>query len=570
MKVGQRMGILIARLRTRKVRQVGCPDLAAEVAAPANEDSSFRERARWSSLFAYSPGLILISIAVADSIRVIDPDFWGHLRFGQAMLAKHRLILHDPYSYSVPGHLWTNYEWLGDILIAASYNHAGVLGLTLLKVACAALIVIFLTMALAETGAPMQVQFGVLIYSAVVVKPQLQFRPQSFTIVLLSVLIWMLARDAYRRAGRLWLTIPVLALWANLHGGFVMGIIALGIYSAIAILRDIVIGRGWGRGVELGGITIAATCATLSTPYGLAIWPAVVRSLRDPFTRAIITDWRPLAAVIVKEWRLLGPHVSNHEVALALMAATGVSWAFTFESDDLPMVAIAAFTAVCALVSQYHLPIAAIAIAPPLARHLHLAIARRWRIGERPAASPSLWWINQAVLASLSVFILVRGGFLARRIIATDPYPVAACEFMERRGLRGNILNEYDWGEYLIWRMAPGSKIFIDGRYDTVYPVPLIAEYLAFKFNLRGGDLVLNDFPTDYILIRSDSAARELLERRTDWKLIYRDGSALLYAPSGAPAALASDLPMRGTSSSAIAQSTDTPAMNSVQVAFFP
>ena len=56
------------------------------------------------SLFRYSPGLILISIAIADSIRLPDPDLWGHVRFGQAVLRLHHLVLHDPYSYSAAEH----------------------------------------------------------------------------------------------------------------------------------------------------------------------------------------------------------------------------------------------------------------------------------------------------------------------------------------------------------------------------------------------------------------------------------------------------------------------------------
>jgi len=151
------------------------------------------------SLFRYSPGLILVCIAIADSIRRPDPDLWGHVPFGQAVLRLHHLVLRDPYSYSAPGHNWNNHEWLTEVLMAAIFNHAGVFGLVILKLACSTVVILALAAALAETGSSTLVQFAVLIGSAVVIKPQLQFRPQSFTFALTAVLICILTQDAYRR-----------------------------------------------------------------------------------------------------------------------------------------------------------------------------------------------------------------------------------------------------------------------------------------------------------------------------------------------------------------------------------
>src|ERR1700722_4813699 len=237
------------------------------------------------SLFRYSPGLILVCIAIADSIRRPDPDLWGHVPFGQAVLRLHHLVLHDPYSYSAAGHSWNNHEWLTEVLMAAIFNHAGAFGLILLKLACSAVVILALAAALAETGSSTLVQFAVLIGSAVVIKPQLQFRPQSFTFALLAVLIYLLTRDAYRRTGRLWLAIPLLALWANLHGGFIMGIAALGTYRAVSGFQEIGGGRGYRRAMSLAAITCASIAATLLTPYGFATWETVGHALNNPYTR---------------------------------------------------------------------------------------------------------------------------------------------------------------------------------------------------------------------------------------------------------------------------------------------
>jgi hypothetical protein len=502
--------------------------------------------AAWMSLFRYSPGLILISIAIADSIRLPDPDLWGHVRFGQAVLQLHHLVLHDPHSYSAPGHYWNNHEWLSEVLMAAIFNHAGVFGLIALKLACTTVMILALAGALAETGSSTLVQFAVLIGSAVVIKPQLQFRPQSFTFALLAVLIYLLTRDAYRRAGRLWLAVPILALWANLHGGFIMGIAAIGTYTAVSGLQDVMAGRGYIRAIRLAAITGATTLATLATPYGLGTWETVGHALHNPYTRTVIEEWQPLASAALAHWQQNRFLISNYDIGIAMMAAAGVSWAMTIEAVDLPLFAIAVVMAIAAFISTRNLPIAMIALAAPLARHL----PRAWhsiasaKVSARPPQRSG--WINQAILIALSIAIFIQSGFFSRSLISPDPYPASACEFMRQHQQSGNILSTFEWGEYLIWNMAPESKVFIDGRYDTVFPLEIIYKFALFNFNLPGGDAVLSEYPHDFVLIKPDSRSRKLMDARADWKLIYDDASSRLYACRDSAAAKIPGAPVAG------------------------
>lgn len=498
------------------------------------------------SLFRYSPGLILVCIAIADSIRRPDPDLWGHVPFGQAVLRLHHLVLHDPYSYSAAGHYWNNHEWLTEVLMAAIFNHAGVFGLILLKLACSAVVILALAAALAETGSSTLVQFAVLIGSAVVIKPQLQFRPQSFTFALLAALICILTQDAYRRTGRLWLAIPILALWANLHGGFIMGIAAIGTYAAMSGLQDITARRGYDRALRLSAITVASILATLVTPYGFGTWQTVGHALHNPYTRAVIVEWQPLVSAALAHWREHQFIVSNYDIGIALMALTALSWALTIEAGDLPLVAIAVVMTVAAFISTRNLPIAMISMAAPLARHL----PRAWhsivpaKQGARPP-QPS-GWINQTILIALSIVFFVQNGFLSRTLVAADPYPASASEFMKRNQLQGNILSTFEWGEYLIWNMAPASKVFIDGRYDTVFPYEIIYKFALFNFNLPGGDALLAEFPTDFVLIKPASQSQKLMDARADWKLIYGDASSRLYARNDSVAAKIPGVPVIG------------------------
>jgi hypothetical protein len=196
------------------------------------------------SLFHYAPALLLLVIVVADGAQFADPDLWGHIRAGQAILEQGHIILRDTYSYSAFGQLYRNHEWLTEVLMALIYNHGGVIGLKLWKFTCAALTFGFLAAGLSETGASATVQLCTLMCASVALTLEMQFRPQLFTYLLFTTLLMILARHNYRGSARIWLMIPIMALWANLHGGFVIGIATLGVYTAVVGMQDLIAEKG--------------------------------------------------------------------------------------------------------------------------------------------------------------------------------------------------------------------------------------------------------------------------------------------------------------------------------------
>jgi hypothetical protein len=243
----------------------------APAAESANVEPAAPSPLKRVSLFHYSPALIFLVIVVADITRLADPDLWGHVRFGQDVLAQRHLIFYDRYSYSAPGHLWLNHEWLSEVLMAAIYNAFGTVGLKLMKFACSAATILFLALALEETESPARVQFAILIAASAPLATHLQFRPRIFTFALMSSILAILSRYNYRGRAPVWLAIPILALWANLHGGFIMGLAALGTFTAVVFAQDLAARRGMRRAMWLLAITAASTIATLARHTALAL-----------------------------------------------------------------------------------------------------------------------------------------------------------------------------------------------------------------------------------------------------------------------------------------------------------
>ncbi len=498
-----------------------------------------------NSLLRYAPAAVLIAILLADSNRHTDPDLWGHLRFGQLFIAGRHLLHHDTYSYSAAGDRWRDHEWLAEVVMAAVYNAAGVVGLNLWKFACTATALLFVADTEASTGAPPTIQLAVLFAAACGFLLQAQFRPQMFSFVLLGALLALLARDNYRRGGaRLWLAIPLMALWANLHGGFFIGIATLALYSAVAALCDLAAGAGWRRGAGLSLLTVVAAAATLINPYGIGIWSTVAHALRNPYTRNVVDDWQPLWWAMLAQWHAAPSGVVLYLAVIAMVATLAVAWAAAPRGGDLPLVAVAAMMALAAFLSVRNMALAAMAVSGPLTHHLAMLRARR--AGARRPAAP---WRPASHLAMLAVAcVMAGGGGLFSRELAPDRgYPSAVLAFMNAHGLHGNVLNEFGWGEYLIWHAAPADKVFIDGRYDTVYPFEVIRDYLEFYFDEPDAGAVLDSYPHDFVLIGLQAPARRLMERRPDWKLLYRDNVALLYARASAPAARLPGLPVTAT-----------------------
>jgi len=119
---------------------------------------------------------------------------------------------------------------------------------------------------------------------------------------------------------------------------------------------------------------------------------------------------------------------------------------------------------------------------------------------------------------------------------------------MDQHHLEGNILCSYGWGGYLIFHAGPQTRLFIDPRFDTVYPMSVIGDYLAFHYDQPGATNALDRYPTSYVLIKPTLPAAGLMDSLPGWKLVYRDKDSLLYARASTAASSIPGVPVSGVS----------------------
>ncbi len=488
--------------------------------------------------------MIVVLIVVACGTNSADVDLWGHLRWGADLLARGHLAMHDPYAYSVNGLIWIDHEFLSEAILAWMYSHLGVVGLKLVRFACASMMIICLAGAIAETSATIAIQLAVLVLTTSVIVPAVEFRPQIFTYAMLSAIIWMLARDNFGRRAPLWFAIPMLLLWCNLHGGFVVGLGALGLYTGAVTARDLIIRRPLSHALRLGAITVASALATLVNPYGFGTWHSVLRTISRPPMLSEIVEWQSLWSMMVVIWQM--PNLSFlFDIVIVLMfSAFVVSVAVTPFAGDFPLLVVAS-ALIASVISMFrNFPLALIGSVAPLARHLSLATHRRAPAAAASAAPPSASLLTQAIIAILAIVLAIRLGIFSQTIELNYKLPAGALAFIVEHDLRGNVLTSLAWTDYVLYHRAPRNRVFIDTRYEMIYPDRIARDFEDFHHNRERAAAVLASYPHDLVMLAPDSGAVPLMDASSNWKLVYRDEVALLYARADSAAARIPGVPV--------------------------
>ncbi len=477
--------------------------------------------------------VLAITIACADNFA--DPDLWMHLTVGQRILRDGHIPSRNLYSYSGAGLPWHNHVWLAQVILALSYEALGVFGLRIVKLLCASTVMAALAVGMSRTAAPTRVQRVTLLGVAVGIMAQTQFRPQLFTMSMLSIVMAFLAAEVYGGRARLWPLIPIFAVWANLHGGFIVGLGALGIAAVVVGLQELWATRKITRAWSIAAVTLGCALATLLNPFGLGVWITVMHSVSDPLIRGFMADWLPLMKFIVYNWHTSKVEEIQYVVPLGLFAGFLLSLVAAPVLDDAPLAIIALFFIGAAFYTSRNIKLAVIALSLPFAHHAGLALKNHtWlRAGPRwGGASPGpVFAVSAALIVALS------GGEFSNRLETWEVVPSGAVSFMKSHGLHGNILNDFGWGGYLVWHDAPRSRIFVDGRCEVVYPDALLSEYLAFLYGWSGGERLLDRYPHDFVLVKPKTGAYRLVWADPRWRIIYRDEVSALFARASAPIA---------------------------------
>lgn len=473
--------------------------------------------------------ILFIGLFVMSTRPISDPDFWWHLRTGQLIAETRSIPAADPFSHTNLGKPWIAHEWLAEWLIFDLYR-VGNYGLLIFffsaLIACSSL---FAYLRCPPGSRPYLAGFATLL-GALASAPAWGVRPQMFSLLFFSLLLFLLDRYQQERQLRFLLPLPILMLlWVNLHAAYFLGFAAIGIYLAGDLLAWVAAAvrrqRFHPRNLmAFGSVLLGCILAALVNPNGYHILIYPFETLTSPSMQQFIqewaspdfhqTEWQPLA------WLLL-----------ALIVA-GTLGRRPVSPARLLLTVIFAYAA---LRSMRHVPLFAMAAVPLLAEQLAGLITRK--AGEGPgddstvrAGQRSVGWLNAILVTMIVLAAALRFTAVIQEQSQTeqDQFPAAAVDWIVQNEPPGNVYNTYGWGGYLIWRLFPQYPVYIDGRAD-VYGDDFIYDYTSVYYGQPGWEQGLSAHGVRLVLVEPASGLADALRRAPGWQVVFRDSASIVF-----------------------------------------
>jgi hypothetical protein len=475
-----------------------------------------------------------------------DCDTGWHIRTGQWILANGRVPFRDIFSFTKPDAPWFAWEWLSDVAFAKLNALGGLMAVELFSILLVSTIFAALFLLVRRKSSPL-VAIAVTLLAATASSIHWLARPHLFT--LLFLVLFYAALEQVREGRTRLMGVPILAalpvvtiLWTNLHGGFFVGALMILAFGGGEILRLVfspnVADRrpAWlqARSYFLSGL--ACLAASLINPYTYHLHVHMAQYLRDPWNAQHIAEFFSIS--------FHHPTAIYFE-AMLLLAVAAVVW--NLRQGRFTEALLVFVWAHGGLLAARNIPIFAIAAAPPVAAAIQdwllrvpdlnvaawlRAWARRFnRVAQETAETDSIARLHLvSVLGVLLVAALIYAPNPPKRFRAEfDPkvYPAAALATL-RSDPAGRIFTHDEWGDYLIYRLYPGHKVFVDGRSDF-YGDDFDDKYIDVLNVKPGWEKTLRGFGVDTILMPPDAALSGALKESSRWRLVYDDGIALVF-----------------------------------------
>ena len=517
-------------------------------------------RPRWLRLFIPSVcDLLFVLLLLALSFGPLAKGLLGdaglgwHIRTGELILQTHSVPRVDPFSSTMHGKVWFAWEWLYDATVGAVHHAAGLNGVVFFSA-----VVIALTFALVlrrmlaeEVNLPIAVVVLLLAMTA----STIHFLARPHVLSWLFTVIWFGVLEDFKEDGKwrrlLWLPLLTL-LWGNLHGGFLVGFVLLGIYLVGASLGAWGCGSGdervagFRRARALATAGIASALLTLANPYGYKLHVHIYRYLSDRFLMDHIDEF-------------LSPnfHGLAQKCFAALVLLTVIGAGVARKKLGASHLLVILFAIYTGLYAARNIPVSSILLALMVAPQLSVVMKEMESNGEGPdrlrramsrldgfgarmvSLDRSLQGHVWPVLAFLlgTWICLHHGGLGSMRV--TDvrfddkKFPVQATDFLERTGGRDPVFCPDKWGGYLIYRLYPRQRVAVDDRHD-LYGEEFLKRYLKVVRGEPGWEKDLGELHAGWVLVPRDSALAGLLAETQGWSAVYRDETAVLFQRDGA------------------------------------
>ncbi|MFN8389053.1 MAG: hypothetical protein U0136_02035 [Bdellovibrionota bacterium] len=429
-----------------------------------------------------------------------DPDLFARVAVGRIVASSGRVAYADPFSYTAGGAPWVDHEWLSGLIFYSLTQLGGDSALVTFKLAVLGGFLLLLAKASyvrnprrALCGFACTTFFTYYIWYSTV-------RCQIFTYLFLAAYFHIFALSRERLSTFHSVTLIALMLaWSNLHGGFVLGIAFLGLFSAVRFIEE------RQEGMKLSCVLVACSSVTLINPYGWAYWSYIFHALL--MKREFISEWG----------------------AVPLGSPVGILLTTLFLADTLPLLhrpkqhlLELSFLAASYAMGLSHLRLSAVLFIVSAVWGAPFAFLERLSLKRN---IPSIVALGEVACYFAALFC---GARAAKTLMQDTPFqlnydafPLGPANFLAQSGRRGNLLCGLNEGSFLLWRLYPSFRVSLDGRYEEVYDNRTVERV---RCSLDPGCDAEMDNQADYVLLSSGALEQpSFLRRFGAAQTVYRD-----------------------------------------------
>ncbi|RJP48447.1 MAG: hypothetical protein C4583_14330 [Anaerolineaceae bacterium] len=464
--------------------------------------------------------IFLVVLALGLQMLNMDGDLPRHLLTGRVILETKSIPDTELFVYPYEGRAYVSHEWLADVIFYLIQNTFGLAGLVLLSAfLLAATFTVIYSYASTRHDARLPVLILVL-WGAGATSLNWVVRPHLISMCLLALWIIWLDKTARGEKFPLWIFFVTMALWSNLHGEFIAGMLATLAYAAGWTMEFLFrrIETDPKTGVRLWTVFLGSGLASLLNPATYHPYTTFIGFVNNSYLMSRMSEANP-------------PDFSRPEffVLLGLLAVSILLLALNPKRLSTGQAfLLTGFTAMSLIAARnVHLYgiVAPFVLAETVHGLTHPKGVRRVEsvLKNVEGQVKSAWWPVVTVL----VFGALVLGTKVRNIYSFDPifFPVKAVAWLEEHPQDGRMFNDLNWGGYLAWRLWPEQKVFADSMSDVTGEITL--NYETALIVADGWETVLENYNVAWTIL-PPSAPLTVKLRETGWTVLYENTTAAI------------------------------------------
>lgn len=469
------------------------------------------------------PVLLLVFVEFFHPILALTQDLGRHLKIGEIILQTKSVSSVNLFSYTFPNFKFINTHWLSEVIFYIIFRFSGFSGLLIFTTSVVVVSFLIVSAFIIKKINVFAFCLSTILYLGILFE-RTDIRPEIFSFLFLSLFVTLLYKYKQEFTKLIFLLPLIELLWVNMHIYFIIGILIawLFLFDELVVQRKII--SLFLRGKEkiperliiLAGVVTLTTLSTFINPNGLSrvFYPFHVF---DNYAYSIKENQN----IFTLQGLFLSPTIIFFEVAgIALFILLLINFKKTRLIDWLLFICFS----IIAASAVRNLPLFVFATFIPFARNL----------SDTPNSIKSLQkksYLGIRFVAVFSLFI-----FEAYIFIATSGFgwtvprgAESGADFFIANKLKGPIYNNFDIGSYLIYRLYPNEKVFVDGRPEA-YPANFDRDIdKRLQNDSAFFNTIVNRYHINAIIFThteqtpsADIFVKNILQDQ-DWKLVYLD-----------------------------------------------